>query len=190
MVALLFPFGSPEKDALTLIASKVEDNVKDPGVVDAKAEPARTGRSTSEPPRRIRHDVRIIFVIPRLPGLLRTWRSESSISPRHTGERASAVRAKGERGLDYRHDASRHLAFQRTEPTSSPPRALAASSQPHQVWLARRFRGKWPWHCPSGRDKRSQLGVPASSACRQPRECRGERGRNKASGFPVSIRRP
>ena len=39
MEALLLPFGSPVKDARTLIASKVEARVKTPGVVDAKAEP-------------------------------------------------------------------------------------------------------------------------------------------------------
>ena len=39
MEALLLPFGSPVKDARTLIASKVDARVKTPGVVDAKAEP-------------------------------------------------------------------------------------------------------------------------------------------------------
>jgi len=63
MVALLFAFGSPEKDALTLIASKVEDSVKDPGVVDAKAEPEKRGRSTNELPSTVSHDVGIIFLV-------------------------------------------------------------------------------------------------------------------------------
>src|SRR5204863_5502071 len=68
MVALLFPFGSPEKDALTLMASKVEDSVKDPGVVDATAEPEKRGRSASELPSTVRHDVWVIvFVISRRP---------------------------------------------------------------------------------------------------------------------------
>src|SRR5881296_3238699 len=71
MVALLFPLGSPEKEALTLIASKVEDSVKDPGVVDAKAEPENRGSRTKEPPSTVSHDARIIFfAISPLPGLL------------------------------------------------------------------------------------------------------------------------
>src|SRR2546430_16943429 len=64
MVALLFPFGSPEKEPLTLIASKVEDSVKDPGVVDAKAEPEKRGRSTRELPSTVSHDVCLIFFDP------------------------------------------------------------------------------------------------------------------------------
>src|SRR5437762_6470291 len=65
MAALLFPFGSPEKEPLTLIASNVEDSVKDPGVVDAKAEPEKRGRSTRELPSTVSHDVCLIFFVIR-----------------------------------------------------------------------------------------------------------------------------
>src|SRR5213594_4304305 len=101
MVALLFPFGSPEKDALTLIESKVEDSVKDPGVVDAKAEPEKSGRRTREPPSPVSHDRRVIvFLISPLPGLLTT--SPGRTAPNRPGP-VSAAHPARHCSVDARH---------------------------------------------------------------------------------------
>src|SRR2546425_3333940 len=94
MVALLFPFGSPEKDALTLIASKVEDSVKDPGVVDAKAEPEKSGRRTREPPSPVSHDRRVIvFLISPLPEVVDHLTRKDSPQQARAGFRRSSCPA-------------------------------------------------------------------------------------------------
>jgi len=93
MEALLFPFGSPVKDARTLIESNVEDSVKDPGVVDANADPEKTGRSTKQLASRPTHNVvrTISFPISRLPKAYIEYRSGAKSNvplPRTLNDRA------------------------------------------------------------------------------------------------------
>src|SRR5262245_45621973 len=80
MDALLFPFGSPVNEARTLIASNVEDNVRVPGVVEANADPEKTGKLASTN----KHTVHFIFFIAvpisRLPGRVAHFFPESVVS--------------------------------------------------------------------------------------------------------------